>query len=124
MNKSKLQIGLSCRINWIRKQLPAILVTVAIICMTSGIVFGTAGCANSQNTKPFNGTVLNCAMVSGGDYEALYQKIPEFEKATGIKVNITYKSNSFELDRKLKMDFAANTDNYDVIWDHTSFFTQ
>jgi multiple sugar transport system substrate-binding protein len=107
-----------------RKRLPRKLATILCICLVLIQVAGASGCSELPNARPFEGTVLNCAMVSGGDYDDLYQKIPEFEKKTGIKVNITFKSNSFELDRQLKMDFAAQTDSYDVIWNHTSFFTQ
>lgn len=121
MNINRHQNGSSWRIHLNRIRFLALLVSIGL---GAGLVLCISGCSDAQNTRPFNGTVLNCAMVSGGDYEALYQKIPEFEKDTGIKVNITFKSNSFELDRQLKMDFAAKTDNYDVIWDHTSFFTQ
>lgn len=95
-----------------------ILIFIAILGMSA------PGCNLTQKPKPFEGTVLNCALVSGGDYEALYLKIADFEKSTGIKVNITLKGNSFELDRQLKMNFAAKTDDFDVIWDHTSFFSQ
>lgn len=121
MNKSNLQVWTDLWAIPVRLKL---LVALVMVILVASLAMGIVSCASTGNSKPFNGTVLNCALVSGGDYEALYRKIPEFEKSSGIKVNITYKSNSFEMDRRLKMDFAAGTDNYDVIWDHTSFFSQ
>ncbi len=35
-----------------------------------------------------------------------------------------YKGDGFEIDKKLKTDFAAGTGDYDIVWDHTSFFSQ
>lgn len=74
--------------------------------------------------KPFEGITLKCAFIGGGDYEKLYEQIPKFESSNGCKVNIVYKGNGFDIDKKLKMDFAAGTVDYDVMWDHTSFFSQ
>lgn len=121
MNISKIH----ARYKRTSKYAPHLILKIIIVsCLIAGMGLSNLGCSDTPGQKPFAGTVLNCAMVSGGDYDALYQKIAYFEKQTGIKVNITFSSNSFELDRRLKMDFAAKTDNYDVIWNHTSFFTQ
>ncbi len=70
------------------------------------------------------GITIRCALIGYGDYEALYKKIPEFERATGHTVEIVYLNNHFELDKKLKNDFLTGSVHYDVISDHTSFFTQ
>lgn len=73
----------------------------------------------------FDGVTLKACFIGGGDYEKIYEKfIPEFEKLTGAKVEIVYKGNGFDIDKKMKVDFAAGTVDYDVCWDHTSFFSQ
>ncbi len=62
--------------------------------------------------------------ISGGNYEELYKTIPAWEEKTGATVEIVFKGNGFETDKRLVQDFAANTVDYDVCWDHTSFFSQ
>jgi multiple sugar transport system substrate-binding protein len=74
--------------------------------------------------KPFEGIKLKAVLIGGGTYEPLYEAIPKFEQETGAKVEIVFKGNGFDLDKKLKIDFAANTVDYDVTWDHTSFYSQ
>ncbi len=68
--------------------------------------------------------VLKMATIGGANYEELYKAIPKFEAETGMKVEIVYKGDGFQIDKKLKIDFAAGTVDYDVCWDHSSFFTQ
>lgn len=87
------------------------------------------GCKGANNkpeysNKPLEGVILRCAFIGGGDYENLYEEIPKFEESTGSTVSIVYKGNGFDIDKKIKMDFAANTVDYDVMWNHTSFFSQ
>ncbi|MGL6220213.1 MAG: ABC transporter substrate-binding protein, partial [Lacrimispora sphenoides] len=79
-------------------------------------------CAHA--VAPSTGITINCALIGYGDYEKLYETITEFERQTGHKVNIIYLDNHFELDKKLKRDFAAGTVDYDVVSNHSSFFTQ
>jgi multiple sugar transport system substrate-binding protein len=74
--------------------------------------------------KPLSGITLKCAFIGGANYEELYKAIPEFESETGAKVEIVFKGDGFQIDKKLKTDFAAGTVDYDVCWDHSSFFTQ
>jgi len=105
------------------------VLTVFII-LTVILAFLTfTGCNSSDmkmtgNGKTLQGVTLKCAFIGGGDYEKLYEEIPKFEKLTGSKVTIVYKGNGFDIDKKIKMDFAANTVDYDVMWNHTSFFSQ
>jgi multiple sugar transport system substrate-binding protein len=73
---------------------------------------------------PFAGITVRCAFIGGGQYEIMYQSIPLWEKQTGAKVKIVYKGDGFAIDKKLRQDYAAGTVNYDVQWDHTSFFSQ
>lgn len=68
--------------------------------------------------------VLKCAFIGGANYEELYKEIPKWEAKTGMKVEIVFKGDGFQIDKKLKTDFAAGQVDYDVCWDHSSFFTQ
>lgn len=74
--------------------------------------------------KRFDGVTLRAAFIGGGQYEKMYESIKDWEAATGAKVDIVYKGDGFEIDKKLKTDFAAGTGDYDVVWNHTSFFSQ
>lgn len=74
--------------------------------------------------KPLSGITLKCAFIGGANYEELYKAIPEFESETGAEVEIVFKGDGFQIDKKLKTDFAAGTVDYDVCWDHSSFYTQ
>lgn len=74
--------------------------------------------------KPLSGVTLKAAFIGGANYEELYKAIPQFEEQTGAKVEIVFKGDGFQIDKKLKTDFAAGTVDYDVSWDHSSFFTQ
>lgn len=86
---------------------------------------GSAGDAEGKTEgKPFEGVTLRAVLIGGGTYEPLYESIPEFEQETGAKVEIVFKGNHFDLDKKVKLDFASNTVNFDVMSNHTSFYSQ
>jgi multiple sugar transport system substrate-binding protein len=72
--------------------------------------------------KPFDGKTLRMHAISGGNYDELYKLIPAWEDETGAKVEIVFKGNGFETDKRLVQDFAAGTVDYDGL-DHSSFFT-
>jgi len=74
--------------------------------------------------KPFDGKTLRMHAISGGNYDELYKLIPAWEEKTGAKVEMVFKGNGFETDKRLVQDFAAGTVDYDVCWDHSSFFSQ
>ena len=74
--------------------------------------------------KPFDGVTVRMHAISGANYDELYKIIPEWEEETGAKVEFVFKGNGFETDKRLVQDFAAGTVDYDVCWDHTSFFSQ
>ncbi|MBC8255451.1 MAG: sugar ABC transporter substrate-binding protein, partial [Ardenticatenia bacterium] len=42
----------------------------------------------------------------------------------GAQVEFVFKGNGFETDKRLVQDFAAGSVDYDVCWDHSSFFSQ
>jgi len=76
------------------------------------------------SSKPFEGVTINMHAISGANYDELYKIIPEWEEETGAKVEFVFKGNGFETDKRLVADFAAGTVDYDVCWDHSSFFSQ
>lgn len=71
-----------------------------------------------------SGITIRMATIGGGQYEAMYDSIPVFEEATGATVEIVALLDGFAIDQKLKVDFATGAADYDVAWDHTSFFAQ
>ncbi len=72
----------------------------------------------------FPGVTVRMHAISGANYDELYKLIPAWEEKTGAKVEMVFKGNGFETDKRLVQDFAAGTVNYDVCWDHSSFFSQ
>ena len=106
------------------------LLVVFLALLMSGFVFGNGTKEKSTKekattlSKPLAGITLKAAFIGGANYDVLYKSIPEFEKKTGAKVQIIYKGDGFQIDKKLTTDFAAGTVDYDVIWDHTSFFSK
>jgi len=106
------------------------LLVVFLALLMSGFVFGNGTKEKSTkekvktSAKPLAGITLKAAFIGGANYDVLYKSIPEFEKETGAKVQIVYKGDGFQIDKKLTTDFAAGTVDYDVSWDHTSFFSK
>ena len=74
--------------------------------------------------KPFEGITIKCTFISGGFYDAIYDAIPIFEEETGAKVEVVFKGNHYDMDKKIMIDFAAGTVDYDIFSSHSSFFTQ
>jgi multiple sugar transport system substrate-binding protein len=74
--------------------------------------------------KPFDGKTLKMHAISGANYDELYKLIPAWEEKTGAKVEFVFKGNGFETDKRLVQDLSAGTVDYDVCWDHSSFFSQ
>jgi multiple sugar transport system substrate-binding protein len=74
--------------------------------------------------KEFEGVTVRMHAISGANYDELYKLIPQWEEKTGAKVEFVFKGNGFETDKRLVQDFAAGTVDYDVCWDHSSFFSQ
>ena len=64
------------------------------------------------------------ANIGGQPYEAMYDSISKFEEETGATVEIVFLGDGFEIDRYLKTNYAAGTDDFDVAWNHTSFMAQ
>jgi len=74
--------------------------------------------------KDLSGVTLRMANIGGAPYEAMYDSISRFEEATGATVEIIFLGDGFEIDRYLKTNYAADTVDFDVAWNHTSFMTQ
>lgn len=72
----------------------------------------------------FDGYTLRVKLIGGAQYEPLYAEIEKWEAETGAKVDILSRKNHFELDREIKQDIAANTLDWCVGSNHTSFAPQ
>ncbi len=73
--------------------------------------------------KDLTGITLRMATIGNAPYELAYTYIPMFEEATGAKVEIVFKGDGFQIDKKLTQDYATGAVDYDVAWDHTSFYS-
>ncbi|HSR30316.1 MAG TPA: twin-arginine translocation signal domain-containing protein, partial [Anaerolineae bacterium] len=74
--------------------------------------------------KPFEGKTVRVHAISGANYDELYKLVPSWEEKPGATVEFVFTGNGFETDKRLVQDFAAGTVDYDVCWDHSSFFSQ
>ncbi len=80
--------------------------------------------ASGAAAGDFSGVTVRMLAISGGNYDELYnQIIPGWEKETGAKVEYAFKGDGFNTDKRLVQDFAAGSVDYDVTWDHSSFFS-
>ncbi len=80
--------------------------------------------AAAETKKAFEGITVKMHAISGASYDELYKIIPDWEAENGAKVEFVFKGNGFETDKRLVQDFAAGSVDYDVCWDHSSFFSQ
>ncbi|MGX5664456.1 sugar ABC transporter substrate-binding protein [Rhizobium daejeonense] len=90
----------------------------AILCAWAGAVFAT------DLPGKFDGVTIDAKLIGGQQYEALYARIAEWEKATGAKVNVISKKNHFELDKEIKSDIATGNISWCVGSNHSSFAPQ
>ncbi|MCD7107510.1 sugar ABC transporter substrate-binding protein [Rhizobium sp. DKSPLA3] len=72
----------------------------------------------------FDGVTIDAKLIGGQQYEPLYARIAEWEKATGAKVNVLSKKNHFELDKEIKSDIASGSISWCVGSNHSSFAPQ
>ncbi|WP_417811483.1 hypothetical protein [Thalassospira alkalitolerans] len=94
----------------------AVLATAAVTTIVAVTGIAQAG--------EFDGITIEAKLIGGQQYEALYARIPEWEAATGAKVDIISKKNHFELDKEFKSDIAARTTDWCVGSNHSSFASQ
>ena len=95
--------------------------TVLLACAAAAAL-STAALA--EDLGKFPGYTLKVKLIGGTQYEKLYTRIPEWEKATGAKVEIVSSKNHFELDREIKQDIASGSITWCVGSNHTSFAPQ
>ena len=81
-----------------------------------------AGAAFAQDLPgKFEGVTIDAKLIGGQQYEALYARIADWEKATGAKVNVISKKNHFELDKESKSDITTGSMRWSVASNHSSF---
>ncbi len=80
--------------------------------------------APAAQKKQFDGVTVRMLAISGANYDELYKLIPKWEDQTGAKVEYAFKGDGFATDKRLVQDFAAGSVDYDVSWDHSSFFSE
>ncbi len=110
-----------------RKSVSFLLVVLLLAGLVSSI-----GMVGAQDAEPqfagldqdLSGVTLRVATIGGQPYEAMYESISQFEEATGATVEIVFLGDGFEIDRYLKTNYAADTVDFDVAWNHTSFMSQ
>jgi multiple sugar transport system substrate-binding protein len=94
-------------------------IAVSVLAL-AGLVATTIARADNE----FKGYTLRVKLIGGVQYEALYTRIPLWEKETGAKVEIVSRKSHFELDRELKQDIASQHIDYCVSSNHTNFSAQ
>lgn len=88
-------------------------------------VIALATAASAQDLPGhFEGVTIDAKLIGGQQYEALYNRIADWEAATGAKVNVISKKNHFELDREIKSDIATGQLSWCVGSNHSSFAPQ
>lgn len=90
----------------------------AVICAWAGAALA------ADLPGKFEGVIVDAKLIGGQQYEALYARIAEWEKATGAKVNVLSKKNHFELDKEIKSDIATGNITWCVGSNHSSFAPQ
>lgn len=96
----------------------------------AGVAAGAVMCAWAGSAPAadlpgkFEGVTVDAKFIGGQQYEALYARIAEWEKATGAKVNVLSKKNHFELDKEIKSDIATGNITWCVGSNHSSFAPQ
>jgi multiple sugar transport system substrate-binding protein len=101
-----------------KKLLAGVSVGVMGLVMLGGVA------AAQELPGKFDGVTIDAKLIGGQQYEALYARIAEWEKATGAKVNVLSKKNHFELDKEIKSDIASGTISWCVGSNHSSFAPQ
>lgn len=95
-------------------------VTSSVLALVAGIGLATAAMADGE----FTGVTIEAKLIGGQQYEALYARIADWQKATGATVRIISQKNHFELDKEYKADIAAGTTSWCVGSNHSSFAPQ
>ena len=81
------------------------------VCAGALLAALSAGAAFAQELPgKFEGVTIDAKLIGGQQYEALYARIPEWEAATGAKVNVISKKNHFDLDKDVGDNCAVGID--------------
>ena len=97
---------------------------VLVAAVGAAVALACTAPARAEDPGKFPGYTLKVKLIGGNQYDPLYKRIPEWEKATGAKVEILSSKNGFDLDKELKADLASGNINWCAGWDHTSFMAQ
>jgi multiple sugar transport system substrate-binding protein len=94
--------------------------------VSAGVIMLAMGGAAAAAELPgkFDGVTIDAKLIGGQQYEALYERIGEWEKLTGAKVNVISKKNHFDLDKEIKSDIASGSVTWCVGSNHSSFAPQ
>jgi multiple sugar transport system substrate-binding protein len=66
-------------------------------------------------------TIVRALLVGGPMYDGLYARIPDFERETGLRVEILDRLPHPELNARIKRDFGAGTADVDLLSTHTKY---
>jgi multiple sugar transport system substrate-binding protein len=66
-------------------------------------------------------TTVRVLLVGGPMYDGLYARIPDFERETGLRVEILDRLPHPELNARIKRDFEAGTADVDLLSTHTKY---
>jgi multiple sugar transport system substrate-binding protein len=110
-----------------RKRLILTLALALVIVMSLGMVRAQDALPNdgamAGTDMRLDGVTIRMATIGNAPYELAYTFIPMFEEATGATVEIVFTGDGFQIDKKLTQDYATGAVDYDVAWDHTSFYS-
>ena len=99
----------------VRRVLLSIVIMLAVVAMTTQ----ASAWSLEEAAKPYAGTELEVVFLLRPGYEAAEKMIPEFEKKTGIKINIIKHPYENSLSEQVR-DFVANGDLdialIDLVW--------
>lgn len=98
--------------------------TTSVLAGSVLLAAGMVSAGAAELPGKFEGVTIDAKLIGGQQYEALYSRIADWEKATGAKVNILSKKNHFELDKEIKSDIASGSINWCVGSNHSSFAPQ
>lgn len=96
----------------VRKWILTILIFSLVL--GEGLLFAEEYTFGTYSTKPFEGTTINVALVAEPRSDALKALLPEFEKLTGIKVNMDILPYP-TLQEKQGVAVTQGTGAYDVV---------
>src|SRR5882762_5632877 len=96
------------------KQMSRHLGRALALLMATAVIAACASSSNSNSNQKFSGTTIRVVTFTGPQIaEPLQRRAPDFEKATGAKVEIITVPFS-DLYQKLLTDFATKTNSYDA----------